>query len=100
VFAAFFATLLPDLLVALFGDGVRGIDLVVNAALLVYTIARHPTGLAGAVVHAEAMSRAFLSDSSGVRPSSGGRTAASSSASGSTGTGSRRVGALMRGLQP
>jgi ABC-type branched-subunit amino acid transport system ATPase component/ABC-type branched-subunit amino acid transport system permease subunit len=52
VFAAFFATLLPDLLVALFGDGVRGIDLVVNAALLVYTIARHPTGLAGAVVHA------------------------------------------------
>ena len=52
VFAAFFATLLPDLLVTLFGDGVRGIDLVINAALLVYTIARHPTGLAGAVVHA------------------------------------------------
>jgi ABC-type branched-subunit amino acid transport system ATPase component/ABC-type branched-subunit amino acid transport system permease subunit len=52
VVAAFFATLLPDILVALFGEGVRGTDLIINAALLVYTIARHPTGLAGAVAHA------------------------------------------------
>jgi ABC-type branched-subunit amino acid transport system ATPase component/ABC-type branched-subunit amino acid transport system permease subunit len=49
VFAAFFAILLPDILIALFGDGFRGADLVLNAALLVYTIARHPGGLAGAV---------------------------------------------------
>jgi branched-chain amino acid transport system permease protein len=52
VVAAFFAVLLPDILVALFGEGIRGTDLVINAALLIYTIARHPTGLAGAVVHA------------------------------------------------
>ncbi len=50
VVAAFFAILLPDILIALFGDGFRGIDLVLNAALLVFTIARHPGGLAGAVV--------------------------------------------------
>jgi ABC-type branched-subunit amino acid transport system ATPase component/ABC-type branched-subunit amino acid transport system permease subunit len=50
VAAAFFATLLPDVLVSLFGDGVRGYDLVINAALLIYTVARQPHGFAGAVV--------------------------------------------------
>ena len=52
VFAAFFALLLPELLIATFGTGIRGIDLILNSALLMYTIARHPSGLAGAVVEA------------------------------------------------
>ncbi|MBC7375431.1 MAG: branched-chain amino acid ABC transporter ATP-binding protein/permease [Frankiales bacterium] len=52
VFAAFFALLLPEVLVSVFGSGIRGLDLVLNAALLMYTIARHPLGLAGAVVEA------------------------------------------------
>ena len=52
VAAAFFAVLLPDVLVGLFGSGVRGVDLVLNAALLMFTISRHPEGLAGAVVEA------------------------------------------------
>ncbi len=47
--AAFFATLLPSVLIAIFGTGIRGYDLVLNGALLMYTISRHPTGLAGAV---------------------------------------------------
>ncbi len=50
--AAFFATLLPSVLIALFGTGIRGYDLVLNGALLMYTISRHPTGLAGAVKEA------------------------------------------------
>ncbi len=49
VTAAIFATLLPDTLVAIFGDGIRGLDLVINAALLMYTLARHPGGFAGAI---------------------------------------------------
>ncbi len=49
VTAALFATLLPDLLVSVFGDGIRGTDLILNAALLMYTLARHPGGFAGAV---------------------------------------------------
>jgi branched-chain amino acid transport system permease protein len=49
VTAAIFATLLPDLLVAIFGSGIRGLDLVINAALLMYTLAMHPGGFAGAV---------------------------------------------------
>jgi ABC-type branched-subunit amino acid transport system ATPase component/ABC-type branched-subunit amino acid transport system permease subunit len=52
VAAAFFATLLPDVLVALFGSGIRGLDLVINAALLMYTLAQHPAGFAGAVEEA------------------------------------------------
>ena len=52
VTAAIFATLLPDLLVAIFGSGIRGLDLVINAALLMYTLAQHPGGFAGAVEHA------------------------------------------------
>ena len=52
VTAAFFAVLLPDLLIALFGTGFRGIDLILNAALLMFTIARHPGGFAGAVEEA------------------------------------------------
>jgi ABC-type branched-subunit amino acid transport system ATPase component/ABC-type branched-subunit amino acid transport system permease subunit len=52
VTVAFFATLLPDVLVAVFGGGIRGLDLILNAALLMYTLARHPGGFAGAVEHA------------------------------------------------
>ena len=49
VTAAVFLVLLPELLLGLFGDGIRGIDLVISAALLMYTLAMHPTGFAGAV---------------------------------------------------
>ena len=52
VTAAFFAVLLPDVLIGLFGSGFRGTDLILNAALLMYTIARHPGGFAGAVEEA------------------------------------------------
>ena len=52
VAAAVFATLLPDLLVNIFGSGIRGLDLVINAALLMFTLAEHPTGFAGAVEEA------------------------------------------------
>jgi len=52
VAAAFFAVLLPDVLIGIFGSGIRGLDLVINAALLVFTIARHPDGMAGAVAEA------------------------------------------------
>ena len=52
VTAAVFATLLPDLLVAIFGSGIRGLDLMINAALLMYTLAQHPGGFAGAVEQA------------------------------------------------
>jgi ABC-type branched-subunit amino acid transport system ATPase component/ABC-type branched-subunit amino acid transport system permease subunit len=51
VTAAIFATLLPDTLVWIFGPGIRGLDLVINAALLMYTLAQHPGGFAGAVEH-------------------------------------------------
>jgi ABC-type branched-subunit amino acid transport system ATPase component/ABC-type branched-subunit amino acid transport system permease subunit len=52
VTAAIFATLLPDLLVWIFGPSIRGLDLVLNAALLMYTLAQHPGGFAGAIEHA------------------------------------------------
>lgn len=45
---AFFTVLLPKVLVELFGSGVRGYDILFNAAVLMYTITRNPTGLAGA----------------------------------------------------
>jgi hypothetical protein len=32
-----------------FGGGIRGIDLIINAALLMYTLAAHPGGFAGAI---------------------------------------------------
>ena len=52
VAAAIFAKLLPDVLVAVFGSGIRGLDLVINAALLMYTLAQHPGGFAGVIEHA------------------------------------------------
>jgi ABC-type branched-subunit amino acid transport system ATPase component/ABC-type branched-subunit amino acid transport system permease subunit len=48
VAAAFFTVLAPRALVTLFGNGVLGYDLVFNSVILMYTITRHPTGLAGA----------------------------------------------------
>ncbi len=53
VVAAFFTALLPDFMVWLFGEDIRGYDLVINAALLMFTIARHPGGLAGAMREAK-----------------------------------------------
>lgn len=60
VVATFFAVLLPRVLEvadgpfqALTGRSIRGLDLVLNALLLMYTIARHPHGLAGAVHEAQ-----------------------------------------------
>jgi ABC-type branched-subunit amino acid transport system ATPase component/ABC-type branched-subunit amino acid transport system permease subunit len=52
VTAAIFATMLPELLIGIFGEGIRGVDLILNAALLMFTISRHPTGFAGAVEEA------------------------------------------------
>jgi branched-chain amino acid transport system permease protein len=52
VVAAIALVLLPEAFVALFGEGIRGWDLILNAALLMFTISRHPEGLAGAVHHA------------------------------------------------
>ncbi len=49
VAAAFFAFLLPEIFFNIFGEGIRGYDLILNAALLMYTLARHPGGFAGAV---------------------------------------------------
>ncbi|MDP3712121.1 MAG: branched-chain amino acid ABC transporter ATP-binding protein/permease [Mycobacteriales bacterium] len=49
VLAAFFAFFLPELLIGVFGAGFRGWDLVLNAALLMYTLAVEPHGFAGAV---------------------------------------------------
>ncbi|MCA1720700.1 MAG: ATP-binding cassette domain-containing protein, partial [Actinobacteria bacterium] len=50
--ATFFAILLPNLLISIFGTGIRGVDLILNAFLLMFTIARHPDGLAGAIADA------------------------------------------------
>ena len=47
--AALFSTVLPDLLIALFGKGFRGVDLIVSALLLMVTVSRQPQGFAGAV---------------------------------------------------
>jgi branched-chain amino acid transport system permease protein len=52
VLAAFFAFLLPEIIFNVFGEGVRGYDLIANALLLMYTLARHPHGFAGAVEEA------------------------------------------------
>ncbi len=52
VAASFFAFLLPEIFFNVFGEGIRGIDLILNAALLMYTLARHPGGFAGAVEEA------------------------------------------------
>ncbi|HUR14754.1 MAG TPA: branched-chain amino acid ABC transporter ATP-binding protein/permease [Mycobacteriales bacterium] len=51
--AAFFAVLLPSVMIKLFGPGIRGYDLVINGALLMYTISRNPSGLAGAMREAK-----------------------------------------------
>ena len=52
VVAAFATVLLPEVLIGVFGSGLRGVDLVINAALLMATVAFNPQGMAGAVRHA------------------------------------------------
>jgi ABC-type branched-subunit amino acid transport system ATPase component/ABC-type branched-subunit amino acid transport system permease subunit len=52
VAASFFAFLLPEVFIGIFGAGIRGWDLVLNSILLMYTLARHPGGFAGAVEEA------------------------------------------------
>lgn len=52
VVAAYFAWLLPDIIVGLAGEGVRGYDLLLNGFLLMFTVARQPAGFAGAIRHA------------------------------------------------
>jgi ABC-type branched-subunit amino acid transport system ATPase component/ABC-type branched-subunit amino acid transport system permease subunit len=49
VVSAFAFVTLPGLLVAWFGDGIRGWDQVIGAALLIFTVARHPGGFAEAM---------------------------------------------------
>ncbi len=51
VAAAVFSSLLPELLVGIFGSGIRGLDLVINAFLLMLTLALNPLGFAGAFEH-------------------------------------------------
>ena len=46
--SAVFYFFLPEALINWFGEGFRGIDLIVGAALLMFTVSRHPGGLAGA----------------------------------------------------
>ena len=48
VVAAFLTTVYPPFLVFLFGDGIRGWDQIVNAFVLVLTVAFQPRGFAGA----------------------------------------------------
>ncbi|MGI8792534.1 MAG: branched-chain amino acid ABC transporter ATP-binding protein/permease [Acidimicrobiales bacterium] len=47
--ASMFYVLFPELLITLFGTGFHGTDLIVGSALLLYTVSRHPGGLAEAV---------------------------------------------------
>ena len=47
--SALFYAIFPILLIDAFGDGFRGFDLIVGAVLLMFTMSRHPTGLAGAM---------------------------------------------------
>ncbi|MCW2669965.1 MAG: inner-rane translocator [Frankiales bacterium] len=48
VIAAFLTSIYPPLLVAIFGDGVRGWDQTVNGMVLILTVAFQPRGFAGA----------------------------------------------------
>jgi len=50
--AAAFYVLFPAILVKLFGNKLLGWDFIIGAALLIYTISKHPGGLAEAVRHA------------------------------------------------
>ena len=49
IVAAMFYVLFPELLIALFGSSFHSTDLVVGSLLLLYTVSRHPGGLAEAV---------------------------------------------------
>jgi ABC-type branched-subunit amino acid transport system ATPase component/ABC-type branched-subunit amino acid transport system permease subunit len=48
VIAAFLTGIYPSLLIAVFGEGIRGWDQIINAGLLLVTVAFQPRGFAGA----------------------------------------------------
>ena len=52
VAAALFATVLPDVLIGIIGNGARGYDIIINAFLLMVTVSRQPHGFAGALAEA------------------------------------------------
>ena len=58
VVAAFLTTVYPQLLVKLFGDGIRGWDLTINGVVLLLTVAFQPRGFAGALQDAAEHRRA------------------------------------------
>jgi branched-chain amino acid transport system permease protein len=47
--AAFVTMLYPEWLISWFGDGIRGVDLIINGAVLMLTVAFQPRGYAGAI---------------------------------------------------
>jgi ABC-type branched-subunit amino acid transport system ATPase component/ABC-type branched-subunit amino acid transport system permease subunit len=49
VLAAFITGIYPPVLIAVFGEGIRGWDQIINAGLLLVTVAFQPRGFAGAV---------------------------------------------------
>ena len=49
VTAAILTTVYPPFLIYLFGDGLRGIDIIINGVVLMVTVAFQPRGYAGAV---------------------------------------------------
>jgi branched-chain amino acid transport system permease protein len=48
VIAAFLTGIYPSVLIAIFGEGIRGWDQIINAGLLLVTVAFQPRGFAGA----------------------------------------------------
>lgn len=81
--AAFFFGILPRVLKAL-----EGWDLIVGAALLIFTISRHPEGMAGAIRHAREKkgrkkAQAGLSRTARAAEASGGEAAAGAAGGGS-----------------
>ena len=52
VIAALLSSVLPDVIIGIFGNGFRGYDIVLNAFLLMVTVTVQPHGFAGAVAEA------------------------------------------------
>ncbi|MBC7638184.1 MAG: branched-chain amino acid ABC transporter ATP-binding protein/permease [Rhodoferax sp.] len=58
VAAAFVVTLYPEVLLSIVGDGIRGVDLVINGVVLMAVVAFQPRGYAGAMADARERRRA------------------------------------------